>query len=208
MKPSLRRANLKWFSAKEKPGGRKRRSPMQLLTLRLHDLSILFRSRYGCPLPNDDAGRDDLVIALHHLACLPHPQKAITGWLEMWAPWLTLKEQKNLIGDIITNPQRWKADALAWRLRLTMEQRTMLGITTIGAIDQNKAARTKRRRALDRQRKEKQRRAKGIKPRSDYEKQSISKTKPWLAEGISRASWYRRRARETAPANETSPATA
>lgn len=41
------------------------------------------------------------------------------------------------------------------------------------------------------------RRAAGAVPRSQYESGSISKIKPWEAEGISRATWYRRR--ETSP---------
>lgn len=208
MKRSLRRANVKWFSTKQKHGKRRRPSPMQLIGLRLADLAKIFRGRYGTVLPDDDAGRDDLIVAVNHLACLPHPQKPILAWLELWAPWLTLKEQHQIMADALTSPQRWKADALAWRMRLTKEDRRMLGVTTIGAIDENKAARTKRRRALDRQRKENARRAQGIKPRAAYEGQSISKAKPWIAEGISRAQWYRRRADETEHQRETSPATA
>jgi hypothetical protein len=210
MKPSLRRGNVKWFSNKQKPSGRKRhhRSPMQLVALRMRDLAILFRSRWGITLPDDDSGRDDLKIALNHLACLAHPRGPIANWIDIWAPWLTAGERSQIVPPILANPQRWKADALAWRLRLTRKERTMLGITTIGAIDESKAQRTKRRRALDRQRKENARRAKGIQPRAAYEGQSISKSKPWLAEGISRAQWYRRRANETARQHETSPATA
>lgn len=209
MKRSLSRASVKWFSNKQKHGKRRRPSPMQLIGLRLADFAKIFRARYrSITLPDDDAGRDDLQVAVHHLACLPHPQKPIEAWLELWAPWLTLKERKQIMADALTNPQRWKADALAWRMRLTKEDRRMLGVTTIGAIDENKAARTKRRRALDRQRKENARRADGVKPRNVYEGQSISKAQPWKAEGISRAQWYRRRARETAHQSETSPATA
>ena len=33
-------------------------------------------------------------------------------------------------------------------------------------------------------------------PRAEYEGRSLARLKPWLAEGISRATWYRRRARE------------
>lgn len=199
MKRPLRRANVKWFSTKQKRGKRRRPSPMQLVGLRLHDLAKIFRARYGNVLPNDDAGRDDLMVAVHHLASLAHPRGHIAKWLDLWAPWLTLAEHKEIIGDALANPQKWKADALAWRMRLTKEDRRMLGVTTIGAIDENKAARTKRRRALDRQRKENARRAKGIKPRTAYEGQSISATKPWEAEGISRRTWYRRQ-RGTSPA--------
>lgn len=181
---------------------------MQLIALRMRDLASLYRSRWGITLPDDDAGRDDLKIALNHLACLAHPRGHIANWIEVWAPWLTAKEQAEIVPPILANPSRWKADALAWRLRLTKEERNMLGITTIGAVDENKAARTKRRRAADRQRKENARRAKGMKPREQYEGQSLSKAKPWVAEGISRAKWYRRRADETARHRETSPATA
>lgn len=179
---------------------------MQLVALRLHDLAILFRSRYGrTELPDDDAGRDDLAVAVNHLACLPHPQRAIDKWLDGWAPWLTLRERRSIVEPILANPMRWKADALAWRLRLTKEQRRMLNITTIGAIDESKAARTKRRRDADRARKERQRRAQGSKPRQSYEQQSATRTQPWKEEGISRATWYRRRAN---PQNETGSATA
>jgi branched-subunit amino acid ABC-type transport system permease component len=44
-------------------------------------------------------------------------------------------ERSQIVPPILANPQRWKADALAWRLRLTRKERTMLGITTIGAVD-------------------------------------------------------------------------
>lgn len=202
MKPSLRRGNVKWFSTRQKPGQRRqsRRSPMQLVALRMRDLATLYRSRWGITLPDDDSGRDDLKIAINHLACLAHPRGHIANWIDVWTPWLTAAEQREIVPPILANPQRWKADALAWRLRLTKEERNMLGITTIGAIDESKAARTKRRRALDRQRKENVRRAKGMKPRKVYEGQSVNSAKPWELEGISRRTWYRRRG--------TSPATA
>lgn len=205
-----RAANVKWFSNKPKGKRRSRRSPMQLVGLRLNDLARLFRGRYGHVLPDDDAGRDDLIVAVNHLACLPHPQKPIDRWLEIWAPWLTMKERRQIVGDALASPQRWKADALAWRLRLTAADRRTLGITTIGAIDESRAMRTKRRRERERQRKEQIRRAQGAKPRKTYKAQSVSKAKPWEAEGISRASWYRRRSRpdETTPQDETGPVTA
>lgn len=196
---------LKIYSTRQKHG-RSRRSPMQLVAFRLNDLAKLFRSRWGTTLPNDDAGREDLEIALNHLACLAHPRPHIARWIEIWTPWLTAAEQREIVPPILANPMRYKADALAWRLRLGIEERTMLGITTIGAFDKSKAERTKLRKKRDRERKANSRRVKGVKPRKQYEGQSISRQKPWIVEGISRATWYRRR--ETSAANETSPATA
>lgn len=167
---------------------------MQLVTLRLNDLAKLFRGRYGHVLPDDDAGRDDMIVAINHLACLPHPQKPIDCWLEIWAPWLTVSERKEIVGAALLSPMRWKADALAWRLRLTAADRHALGITTIGAIDENKAARKKRRKAQARKRMAKLRRQKGYKSRKAYEEQSLESVTPWEYEGISRRTWYRRRA--------------
>lgn len=193
MEHAKRAANVRYFSNRQK-GKRKRASPMQLASLRLGDLSRVFRSRYGgVRLPDDDAGRDDIRLAVDHLASLPHPAKAIVRWLETWAPWLTLAEHRQIIADGIANQRNWKADALAWRLRLTKEERRMLGITTIGAIDEGKAARTKRRRDRDRERKAAARLAAGARPRKHYEGASAERAMPWKAEGISRATWYRRR---------------
>jgi len=52
-------------------------------------------------------------------------------------------------------------------------------------------------RFLSNGRRRKKRRAKGMKSRADYlEANSLSRDKPWVAEGISRAQWYRKQ-RET-----------
>jgi len=193
-KPRRMVGNVKWYSEKPKSRKLRRRSPMQLVTLRLNDLAKLFRGRYGHVLPDDDAGRDDMLVAINHLACLPHPQKPIDHWLEIWAPWLTVIERKQIVGDALQNPQRWKADALAWRLRLTAADRHALGITTIGAIDENKSARTKRRKQQAKARMRAHRKAKGAKSRASYEDKSAEQTMPWIADGISRRTWYRRRA--------------
>lgn len=179
---------------------------MQLVALRLHDLAKIFRSRWGMVLPDDDAGREDLETAINHLASLARPRRHIANWISLWAPWLTASEQQEMVGKALANPMHWKADQLAWRLSLKAQERRMLGITTIGAIDENKAARTKRRRRLDKERKAKLRRAKGAKPRKDYECQSVEAQMPWIDEGISRRTWYRRRSKPDTAG--TTPATA
>ena len=72
------------------------------------------------------------------------------------------------------------------------ETRQVLGITMIGAYDADKRERRRRRKERNRQSKETQRRQRGAKLRSEYEAKSISRSKPWVAEGISRRTWYRR----------------
>lgn len=205
MQAAKRRAQVKWFSERRKPGKRKA-SPQQIVALRLRDFATLFRARYGGILPDDDSGRDDLEPVIHHLAALSQPARRAAGWLELWAPWLTLGEQRRVISDGIATARAWRADQLAWRYRVTREERTMLGLTTIGAVDHGKAARTKRRRERDRQRKAAARRAAGIKPRGEYVAGSLDRAQPWKAQGISRATWYRRRT--CLKGSETGPATA
>ena len=39
-------------------------------------------------------------------------------------------------------------------------------------------------------------------PRSEYEARSLARRKPWVAEGISRATWYRRRRKRGAGQRE------
>lgn len=139
-------ANVKIYSTRQKRRRRSHSSPCQIAALRLNDLARLFRARYGMTLPDDDAGRDDIAVAVNHLASLAHPRGRITKWLEVWAPWMTLAERAELITEGMVRQRHWTADQLAWRLRLTDADRTALGITTIGAVDCPKAERTKRRR--------------------------------------------------------------
>lgn len=162
-----RPANVKWFSERQKPRyrSRKQRSPCQLASLRLNDLARLFRARYGVVLPDDDAGRDDIDIAASHLASLAHPKVRIEKWLDLWAPWLSRAESAEIVTRAVMEQKHWTADQLAWRLRLTDADRTTLGITTIGAIDCNKAERAKRRKVRQRERMARLRLSQGRKPR-------------------------------------------
>jgi hypothetical protein len=141
-------AKVQLFSRRPKPRHRSRVSPCQIAALRMRDLGILYRARYrGEQLPDDDAGRDDMMVAVNHLASLAHPKGRIEGWLDMWCPWLSRAESAEIIAKAIIHQQHWTADQLAWRFNLLDEDRTYLGITTIGAVDCMKAERIKRRKA-------------------------------------------------------------
>ncbi|MCK1640338.1 hypothetical protein IVA95_22695 [Bradyrhizobium sp. 157] len=145
--------------------------------IRLRELERLFKHRYGRFLPDDDAGMDDLVIAAHHIAYLRGEVIAhIVAWARAWVPWLPPYEAERLAKWVAEEPRKWKADALAWRLRLSMAERTALKITTIGAFDMNRAERE-----ADRKRKrreaERARRAK----RSSGRSRGRPKKKAWPA---------------------------
>lgn len=132
---------------------RKKRSAFQMSAIRIAELNRLFKARYGDVLPDDEIGRECAVIIANHLIMLPGlPQKRLMDWAEQYAPWLTMEELSRLLADAASRTQVWKADSLAWRLRLTYADRQALKITTIGAIDCNKSQREKLRKAAKRRR--------------------------------------------------------
>jgi hypothetical protein len=78
-------------------------------------------------------------------------------------------------------------------LEITADERWRCGITTMDPIDETRAERKSLQRQSDRERKQRERRAKGVVPRQEYEAASLSRTKPWLALGVGRRTWERRR---------------
>jgi hypothetical protein len=176
-----------------------KRQAVSMSALRLAELRRLFFSRYGRSLPDDDAGRDDALIMAHHLAWAGPRHaagKRIRAGYEIAAPWAASPEVAEIVTKVTDRPIRWKADTLAKVLNLTEAERKRLHIRTIGAIDCTKDERKQARKLYQRQRKRAERRAKGAKPRTEYEAKSKNRTKPWIALGISRATWYRK-SRET-----------
>jgi hypothetical protein len=179
----------------------RRRRPISILALRLAELNRLLTDRHGGEvLADDDAGREDAVIVAHHLAgCAGDQSKKIAAWIALRAPWMAAEEAEGIIAAAIAKPRRWRADTLAKRLNLTEADRRRLRIRTIGACDctkENRAAACREKKRLrDRERGRQKRRAAGVKSRADYLASALTTIKPWMAEGISRRTWERRRRR-------------
>ncbi len=166
----------------------------------------MFADQYGRALPDDDAGRDDARIMVHHLALISGDQHArVKSWLTVWAPWMSAEQIIALTDAVIAKPLRYRADTLGKKIGLTAEVRTRLGIKTIGACDMTKAEREAARQARKVQAKRKRRRKQGVKPRAEYVATSAERTKPWVTEGVGRRTWYRR---QRAIASLPSPSTA
>jgi hypothetical protein len=128
----------------------------------------------------------------HHLAGVSGDQRSrVSSWLTVWAPWMPPEELARLIEAVISKPLRWRAETLAKRLNLTEVDRCRLRITTIGAVDMTKAEREAARKVRKRQAMREKRRTSGTKPRAEYLAQSTEQAKPWMADGISRRTWYR-----------------
>jgi hypothetical protein len=170
---------------------KREREPVSLAALRVAELRRLYHSRYGHALSDDDAGRDDARLMLHHIARRPDAERRMSSWMTLWAPWMPPDEMAALIQTVLAKPLRWKADRLAKRLGLHESERNRLRITTIGAVDLDRKERLAKRKAKGRQREEARRRAVGAKPRHEYEADSVTKRRPWEALGMSRRSWYR-----------------
>lgn len=150
--PNLVAAKLAEIERRYRRPRKRRTSPRQIVALRLADLARLLRSRHGTTLPDSAVGRDAIEPVLHHIASMPRPTERCTHWLDIWAPWLTGTERNAIVARALFNARNWTADQLAWRYRLTLAERAALGLTTIGAIDCNKAARLKARKARARAR--------------------------------------------------------
>lgn len=127
---------------------RRHASAAQFAAIRLSELNRLFKARHGDCLPHDDTGRELVSIAAHHMIRLAgHPQQRLMNWASLRAPWLSIEEVNGILAETATSPKTWKADTLAWRLRLTYAERQVLKIASIGAIDCNAQQRAARRRA-------------------------------------------------------------
>ncbi len=159
---------------------------------RLAEIDRLLVRRYGRELPDDDAGRDDALIMLHHFAHGSDPLKRITAWLARRAPWMPPAEADALIGRVFAKPIKWGSDTMGKRLRLTWIERTQLRITTIWAVDITRAEAAAIQALTRRLARQAKRRLKGAKPRHEYEASAVGHGQPWIAEGISKATWYRR----------------
>jgi hypothetical protein len=176
---------------------RRNAMPFVLDVDRFEELIRLAHDRHGDMLPDDEQGRLFAFVMAHHLG----EPDSIRAYLDSAAPWWD--EADALIKSVTKKRLRWRADTLAstkW-LAVSYGERQRLGLKTIGAHDIPKKLRTAlrrrryraRRRALDRAWRQQQRRRQGAKPRAQYEAESVSQTKPWLAAGVSRATWYRNR---------------
>jgi hypothetical protein len=156
------------------------------------EIARLFTYRYGGEdyvLPDDDAGRDDALLMVHHQVKLAHGMARARNWLTTRCPWMCSEEAEQIIARAHAQDWSFVADDLAERLGLTFAHRNALGITTIGAVDLDKAGRKSLRKVKDREYQATKRLSSGVTPR----RLSLSHTKPWVADGISRRTWERRR---------------
>ncbi|SFV16001.1 hypothetical protein SAMN05192541_124113 [Bradyrhizobium arachidis] len=160
--------------------------------LRAWELEKIFRYRFGKFIPCNADGREALrVIAeAYRFAKGGDLQSKLTGYVRARAPWAT--SEVDAIAAAAATACWQSADELAWRIKLSPMERERLEIRTIGAVGLNKRRRSAIQKTKHKQRESARRKANGAKPHAE----SLNRTRPWEAEGISRRTWFRRRARE------------
>jgi hypothetical protein len=146
---------------------------------------LMFYRHDGFP-DTDDAMTYAEAVAAH---CSDGNDRAFK--LDNWCRRVGAKLKPRQINRIIraTEPRRPTAAQLGRWLGLTSRERMALKITTFRACDVSPAEHKRRRKAQHRLRQQARRKAEGATPHE----MSLSRTRPWEAEGISRRTWERRR---------------
>lgn len=170
--------------------------------LRLREIEWVITSRHGKLIPDPyDTDDVDMCLAYARAVEASKTPQDLLHWSRRWMPWAPAAEI-----DRIVLQEGWRqkpagADHVATMIYVSAAERQALGLRTIGAcditIEERKAAAAEAKREQDRQRQAEKRRAEGRVDRPTYLQKSVSAQKPWEAQGISRATYYRMKATET-----------
>jgi hypothetical protein len=173
---------------------------------RIKDIERYLAGRYGRVVPDDDAGREDLVILLNHLAQNPvDPQAKMRAAVHSWAPSMDHDEMLALVEMIAKKPRRYRAKTLGRLMRITVQEHATWELESIWAHTTTEEDMKAKELNRERDRKRTKRRRKGMVPREEYLAANCkSRAEPWKALQVSRAKYYRMLKAGEIP-NETSP---
>jgi hypothetical protein len=175
--------------------------------LRHGDFTRLFQDRYYTRgwyhFPDDSAGRDDLwLFVVNTSMAAREPKKKMCHIIDMWAPWMSADERDSyveLVWGLDFYVRHISARELGRRLGVTNAERKRLKLWQFKPIDATDEQLEEERKARRRENRRTKRRVDGAKPREAYLAEMTSKPKPWIALGISRATYYRRVRRGMVP---------
>ncbi|MGF3022636.1 hypothetical protein ACQVP2_07390 [Methylobacterium aquaticum] len=161
---------------------------------RVRSIEDLIRGRHGGPCDTDD-GEAYWLCALPHLLIL-FPSQPVRAdplrWAERWVPRLMQamggRKAEAVIGSHLRRPRFRNNAALGRELRATSAECAAYQLHGIAPCDIAPEVRQAEAREAEAERKRAARQAKGSKARA----QSLERTKPWEAEGISRSTYKRR----------------
>lgn len=168
---------------------------------RLREIEGMIAGRHGGHVPaTDDADYylEPVANCFRKISAdIGHPERLehlFLFWCSDHAPDIPEEVLRAFASEAAAGPAKLlNDDAVGKQLRLSYEERLRRKITTIGSFDVDRAGRRKRaderRKKRDRARAQAKRKQTGATPREE----SLSRTEPWKAEGISRSTWERRR---------------
>src|SRR5262245_18361310 len=136
---------------------------------RLGDIRRLLLYRYGPNLPNDDAGREDLIELLKPISLGRKASVRMAHEIELVARWLDAAKAEDIIEYVSRLPiweRKIKADKLGQRFRVTAE-RERLRLSTIAPVDMTADDLAEQRKAKKRAKMARYRRKKGKRPRAE-----------------------------------------
>ncbi|WP_441232620.1 hypothetical protein [Bradyrhizobium sp. 1200_D9_N1_1] len=178
---------------------------------RLRELERAISERHGCVPATDDA---DLylwpvancfrvIAAERGKSTLAHIVDVFSLWCDRFAPSAGEQEIYALVEEALARPAKLIPDDIVGEtFRFSYEERLRQKATTIGSYDVDRAGRKElaklRKQQKQRLEKREKRRSNGAVPRAQYEANSLSQTQPWLADGICRRTWERRRKKAAA----------
>lgn len=168
---------------------------------RIRDVEKLIRLRHGEAVPEHDDPSNPYVFAVVQAASALFDFKDdqvsfAADWCERWCPWIS--EPEKVARAIVVKFKRkagvMRADKAGALLRLTLAERDAARIVTISPAEIPPAEwatiKADRKRERDRQAAAKRRAKAGATARVH----SIASAKPWVREGISQRTWWRRKA--------------
>jgi hypothetical protein len=181
-------------------GGLMKRRPPDIAVIRRREIER--HARHVGAAETDDFERW-LIAWCWHNGHSKDPAGALVDAAIRMGGMCSITKAENILEQAKATPQRRKAHTLGKFLGVTYEQRRRCGIKTFGPHTPP-AIRKEQNRMIH----ETRRRAKGARPREEYLAANLlTRTKPWVAEGISRRTWYRRRQdmRDTSPSSAIPP---
>jgi hypothetical protein len=156
----------------------------RIIAVRRGELRKILRMRHGAVLPDDADSRHSLAMLLH-LGLRQADARRLAPWLD-----------EDGLKRLWTRRVDLDPEAISEHLGLTDDERADLHIKSIPPCDiakrDRKRAAKERHRKRERDRAAANRASRNAIPRDVYEANSKQRTKPWLLEGCSRATWYRR----------------
>lgn len=161
-----------------------------IVRFRIAELERIIHDQWRGAVPDTSDGLEFINVVVNHLVGFSKSwRKRLDNWCGKFAPWLDEEILEKMINLATRSPTFYMADTIARKIKLDIETRDRLGIKTIGAYDFDKKARDERRLRFNAARKRQKRAERGATPRAEC----FSQKKPWLAEGISERTWYRRK---------------